>query len=313
MKPSIFIGSSTEGLSIAQAIQLQLDRIAEVTVWTDNVFGLSASTYDALERQLRCAHYGIFVLSADDIIRSRGKQRIAPRDNVVFELGLFAGKLGLRRTFIVHPRQIDIRIPTDLLGITMCTYELHSSGNITASLGVACTQMRSAIEADTRNGVRISWEQVCDWVKELASLLKRGPSRGGFTFDVIVGITGGGLIIADLLSRCYGRQQPVISLWADRHSHHPVINFAPPSNWVNGDLFPIFSNNRVRNILVVDVITRTGTTVVQAKKFLKENLPDKNVKNAVLIADATIDGDIDYCIARRPTQNLLVPFSELDS
>ena len=38
----------------------------------------------------------------------------SPRDNVVFEAGLFGGALGMRRTFILHAN--GAKLPTDLLG-----------------------------------------------------------------------------------------------------------------------------------------------------------------------------------------------------
>jgi hypoxanthine phosphoribosyltransferase len=311
MKPSIFVGSSTEGLSIARAIQLQLDRVAEVTVWADNVFRLSEFAYDAVDRQLSQSQFGIFVLTADDLVNSRGKQTRAPRDNVLFELGMFAGRLGLRKTLLVHERGVPLKIPTDLLGITCATYEPHVSGNVAAALGPTCTLIRSAIEASPQT-VRIRWEQVSAWVKDLASLLKRSPARGGFTFDVMLGINGGGLVVADLLSRCYAGQQPVLSFWADRRTRRPTFDGA--GNWANEHLWPMLSGDRVTNVLVVDDITRTGTTVVEAKRVLESRFPDKRIKNAVLIADTkVVPSEVDYCVTRLQTENLELPFSELET
>src|SRR5690606_33945364 len=44
----------------------------------------------------------------------------SPRDNVVFEAGLFGGVLGMRRTFILHAR--GAKLPSDLLGLTCVRY-----------------------------------------------------------------------------------------------------------------------------------------------------------------------------------------------
>jgi predicted nucleotide-binding protein len=44
MKPKLFIGSSTEGKNVAEAIHAVLQREAECTVWTEGVFQLSESS-----------------------------------------------------------------------------------------------------------------------------------------------------------------------------------------------------------------------------------------------------------------------------
>jgi predicted nucleotide-binding protein len=176
MRSRIFIGSSSEGLDIAKAIQVNLDRIAEVTVWSDNVFQLSASNYDSLERVLDNSDWGIFILTPDDVVRSRSKQKASPRDNVIFELGLFAGRLGLSKTFIVHSREMDLKIPSDLLGIITATYERHKSENLIASVGAVCTQINMKIEEGLNQGIFASWNDLCDWIKNLASKLRRSPS-----------------------------------------------------------------------------------------------------------------------------------------
>jgi predicted nucleotide-binding protein len=62
-------------------------------------------------------------MTADDMTVSRGLRKKTPRDNVVFELGLFMGAIGRDRTFIVSPRKNDLKLPTDLLGVTHLSYE----------------------------------------------------------------------------------------------------------------------------------------------------------------------------------------------
>jgi predicted nucleotide-binding protein len=46
----MFVGSSTEGLPIARAIQIELDHECEVTLWSQGVFGLGEGTLEALVR-----------------------------------------------------------------------------------------------------------------------------------------------------------------------------------------------------------------------------------------------------------------------
>ena len=72
----------------------------------------------------------MFIFSPDDIINIRGENSNITRDNVIFELGLFIGRLGKDRCYIVMPDNCDdLRIPTDLLGITLATYECNRSDN----------------------------------------------------------------------------------------------------------------------------------------------------------------------------------------
>lgn len=145
--PRLFVGSSSEGLTIAYAIQENLDRDAEVTVWPQAVFELSAGTLESLLTHLDTTDFGVFVFTPDDVVRLRGTEYDAARDNVVFELGLFIGRLGRQRSFIVLPRgEGDLRIPSDLAGLSPATYEANrSDGNLQAALGAACNQIRRAV------------------------------------------------------------------------------------------------------------------------------------------------------------------------
>lgn len=153
VRPSVFVGSSGEGLRIAQAIQVLLDRDCEVEIWSQGVFGLTHGTLESLVLALERFDFAVLVLTADDLTISRGTERPAARDNVVFELGLFVGGLGRDRTFMVYDRTVPPSLPTDLAGTTAATFEPHSSGNLESALGAACTRIQRAIE---RLGVRES-------------------------------------------------------------------------------------------------------------------------------------------------------------
>lgn len=142
LRPSVFIGSSSEGLALAEALQQLLDHEAEVTVWSQGIFDLSHSYLESLLKVLDTSDFAILVLTADDMVNSRGTEREAPRDNVLFELGLFMGRLGRDRCFFVFDRTRDIKIPTDLLGVAAATYRPHQGGNVQASLGTASTAIK---------------------------------------------------------------------------------------------------------------------------------------------------------------------------
>lgn len=123
-KAILFIGSSTEQLLIAKAVAKAIpNELAAVTLWSQGVFGASSFPVDDLEAQIRIADFAILVAGPDDQVTSRGNQSDAPRDNVIFELGLFMGALSRSRTFMLVPRGVKVKIPTDLLGLTCLRFD----------------------------------------------------------------------------------------------------------------------------------------------------------------------------------------------
>ena len=141
----LFIGSSAESLAIAEELPagLQYDNMV-VQIWTNRVFGASEFSLEALERMAGEADFAALVFGPDDRVISRGRESDAPRDNVVFELGLFMGAIGRRRTFLILPRGADIKIPSDMLGITPIPY-VQKPTSLAASLGPVCTELRRIV------------------------------------------------------------------------------------------------------------------------------------------------------------------------
>ncbi len=145
-KPRVFVGSSTEGLSVAKKIQSELQHDYSVEMWNQGtVFGLGRAAIEALESAVLRYDFGVFVFTPDDEILHRHSKRRTARDNVVFELGLFVGKIGRHRAFIVHPWDKDMRLPSDLKGVIAATYD-SASESLAAALGPACEKIRLAIE-----------------------------------------------------------------------------------------------------------------------------------------------------------------------
>lgn len=149
MRPRLFVASSIESLDVAYAIQENLDYQMEVTVWTQGIFDLSKSALDSLYGMARQVDAAAFVFSPHDEAFVRGKMKLAVRDNVVFELGLFVGVLSPERCFILKPRSFsDLNFPSDLLGITPADYaDDRQDGNMVAALGVACSRIRRALKS----------------------------------------------------------------------------------------------------------------------------------------------------------------------
>jgi len=144
--PEVFVGSSVEALPIAREIQSALahDPIV-VRVWTDGVFRASRGAVESLLEAVNNADFAALVLTADDTVISREIERQAPRDNCIFELGLFMGALGRDRSFIIKPRGVDIKLPSDLLGITPLEYASGSQETLSARVAHVCNDIQKAV------------------------------------------------------------------------------------------------------------------------------------------------------------------------
>jgi hypothetical protein len=147
----MFIGSSVENLDLAYAAQEELEFVVEPTVWSQGVFGLSRTAMASLIDELDVSDFGLFILAPDDVTAIRDRSQQTVRDNVIFELGMFIGRLGVERCFIIVPRGVeDLHLPTDLLGLTPATFDPdRQDGNLQAALGPACNRIRKSV---TRQG-----------------------------------------------------------------------------------------------------------------------------------------------------------------
>lgn len=124
-RPWLFVGSSAEGLAIGRELKSDLSHDPiEVQVWTDGVFKASQDTMDSLMIATLHSDFAVIVMSPDDSVTARGSTELAPRDNAIFELGLFMGALGRSRTFLLKPRGVSVKLPTDLLGVTPLEYRV---------------------------------------------------------------------------------------------------------------------------------------------------------------------------------------------
>src|SRR6266496_5086698 len=148
MKPRIFIGTPQESLKVGYAIQDNLSREATITVWSQNIFELSSNSLNDLLKALDNFDFGIFVFTPEDTTFIRNEKFNTVRDNLIFELGLFMGKLGKGRVFFVHPQNIeDYHLPTDLLGVKPGLYDdKREDDNLQAALAPFCNQVRERIK-----------------------------------------------------------------------------------------------------------------------------------------------------------------------
>ena len=145
-KPRIFLGSSGQQAKLLEALTGDLADVADVEPWTIT-FNPGRSTLDRLVELSQEVDFAAFVFAQDDWTTSAASQsgQASPRDNVVFEAGLFGGALGIRRTFILHAN--GSKLPSDLLGLTSVRYDPAASAAEVRSIN---EKLRKAIEAEGR-------------------------------------------------------------------------------------------------------------------------------------------------------------------
>jgi len=180
-KPRIFLGSSGEQAKLLQAITRGLGDVADVEPWT-TTFNPGRSTLDRLVELSQEVDFAAFVFAQDDWTTTDTSEPglASPRDNVVFEAGLFGGALGIRRTFILHAH--GSKLPSDLLGLTSVRYDPATSP---ADVRAINQKLRKAIETEGRRGpVEGLWWQLSltmrsDDEPSAVSLLRISRDRDG--------------------------------------------------------------------------------------------------------------------------------------
>ncbi len=147
-QPVLFIGSSAENLHVIRELQSGLahDSII-VTVWTDGVFQASKTSIESLLAYVRASDFAVLLLSPDDVVVSRDAESRAPRDNVVFELGLFMGLLGRERTLVLKPRGTDLKLPSDLMGLIPLEYTEGTQDTLVNRIAPVCNEIRKRVQS----------------------------------------------------------------------------------------------------------------------------------------------------------------------
>jgi len=172
-KPRIFLGSSGKQAKLLDALTRGLEEVAHVEPWTTS-FNPGTTTLERLLELTREVDFAAFVFARDDWTSTGAatspapdSAQASPRDNVVFEAGLFGGALGMRRTFILHAN--GSKLPTDLLGLTSIRY---GDAATAAEMRAVNQKLRKAIESVGRlNRIEGEW-----WQYSLTERTAREPS-----------------------------------------------------------------------------------------------------------------------------------------
>ena len=128
MKKGIII-SSSEGLAIAKSLQNQFAEF-NIVSWTDSVFNPAVNILDSLIETAKKIDFAIFIFTSDDLALSRGQRHQSASDNILFEFGIYLGLLGRRNVFAVMPSDENLKIPSDLQGLTYISYSTKQDSSL---------------------------------------------------------------------------------------------------------------------------------------------------------------------------------------
>lgn len=144
----VFIMSSVEALPIVDLLIQQFAHDPFLAVaWKNGVFRASHYTLDELETELDDSDFAIAIAHADDVVITRDDEWPTIRDNVILEFGLFMGRLGRRRAFLMEPRDVDLKLPSDLAGLTTIPYRYLKGKDAEHYIAPACARLRALIMA----------------------------------------------------------------------------------------------------------------------------------------------------------------------
>ena len=118
----IFIGCSSEELDLAKSIKELLKNDFDVTIWDEKLwakrtFKINDNYLFSLLQAALIHDFAILLGTADDLVEYRDEVVLQPRDNILFEYGLFMGRLGKSRTALLVEK--DVKIPSDINGLSI--------------------------------------------------------------------------------------------------------------------------------------------------------------------------------------------------
>jgi hypothetical protein len=150
----LFIGSSTESKELKQEIETIMLQYCDVKPWDKDIFHVGRITLEELRREVLLSDFALLILYPDDRIIKRDERGYTTRDNILFELGLFMGVLGTKRTFwlLVTDKRAgenkEVLIPSDLEPLTRLSIRWLDENRFEPDLEIICNTMKEAIEEE---------------------------------------------------------------------------------------------------------------------------------------------------------------------
>jgi hypothetical protein len=145
--PKLLVGSSKEGLPVAEYFKEQLSTVVDMTLWNDNFFMPGEVAVESLEERSRQFDGALVVGTADDRVVSRGVDSASLRDNLLFEFGVFVAVFGRRRAILALEGLGSTKVPSDLFGLTCVGFT--RSDPLESGLAQALVDVRRVVDSFT--------------------------------------------------------------------------------------------------------------------------------------------------------------------
>jgi hypothetical protein len=136
-------------VAVAEAAQKELEHCALTELWTNGVFPSRLTPIESLFHELSWSEFALFIASPEDVTKKRGVFLDTIRDNVLFEIGLFLGRLGRGRVFLISPKgstNSSLHLPSDLTGIVPAHFD-PDAVNLRQAVGGALYEMKAELRS----------------------------------------------------------------------------------------------------------------------------------------------------------------------
>lgn len=302
-KINVFIGGSSESLDEARTLKESLESFGSVncTIWNNGIFVFNKNFLDSLTHASYSFDFGILIATNDDIALMRNSLKDIPRDNVIFEYGLFLGSMGNSKTFLLQEKGVNL--PSDLLGYTTPRFESNFTSDQWLELSrelhdkLLEEHSKSNIQVLPSTSLAIGYfdsflKKICHYVME-----KEGPLLNKNQFNhskIIIQI-----IIPEELSSDIGAKAKI---------YFQNRNFIADEIGVGGRPFPIRFFRKKDDLTILDIPTTLNAIRPSVDLLVSTNsIGPNNMKNQIERKELeNFKRTLEYLISQDDYSNCLV-------
>jgi len=281
----VFIGSSNESSEALAWVEKSIEIAGHQPLRWDKkeLFPPGEYTFSRLMEISKTVDAAIFIFSEDDHVWYRKESSSQPRDNVLIEYGLFAGRLGTRKAIVCVDGKP--KTSTDLAGIINLDISKENRRKARKEIKNWLQSLDDTIDED-ENKNEFTWPDVEKGVDKIIGEME----KDGYKPDLVIGIGRSGGIVGGLIAG-YLKAKPFRGFnW-----NYKNIKKDGKKERIHIHDKTIEIEKEQQKILLVEGATTTGQTPKKALAFFKEKFPDKEFRFAVLVRQKSSEASIDYC------------------